>query len=98
MATIAAMAFVLGDRPVRPLTADDVTRMVDAGILLEDERVELLHGLLWTKAMKSPEHVRLATLLLRRLVEGTRAEVRAEAPLIVPDRTSLPEPDIAVVE
>lgn len=40
------MAFVLGDREIRPLTAEEVLRMVEAGVLHEDEPVELLHGVL----------------------------------------------------
>ena len=36
------MALTVGDRTIRPLTADEVMRMVDAGIIGEDERVELL--------------------------------------------------------
>jgi Uma2 family endonuclease len=93
------MAFTLGDRPVRPLTADEVLRMVDAGILGEDERVELLHGVLTAVSPKSPQHVAVKLRLVRWLssLDGDRYVVRTEDPLAVPDRTSLPEPDIAVV-
>jgi len=95
------MALPVGDRPVRPLTADEVLRMVDAGILAEDERVELLHGVLTTVSPKSPVHCEVKTRLVRWLapaVAGGRYDLRVEGPLVVPDRTSLPEPDIAVVE
>jgi Uma2 family endonuclease len=91
------MAFVLGDRPVRPLTADEVMRMVEAGILGEKEPVELLHGVLWRKAVKSPQHSALKGRLVRWLGASPEREVRTEEPLVLPDRTSLPEPDIAVV-
>ena len=67
VATITQMAFVAGDRPVRPRTADEVMRWI----------------------------VRLTGWLhpsVRRFV------VRSQFPLVVRDRTSLPEPDIAVVE
>jgi Uma2 family endonuclease len=95
------MAFTLGERDVRPLTADEVLRMVDAGILSEDEPVELLHGVLTAMSPKSPEHEAVKSRLLSWLAPGmvaSRHLVRIEAPLIVRDRTSLPEPDIAVVE
>src|SRR3954453_22605917 len=91
------MAFVLGDRPARPLTADEVMRMVEAGILDENERVELLHGVLWQKAVKSPQHSTLKGRLVRWLGNWPEREVRTEEPLVLPDRTSLPEPYIAVV-
>ena len=92
------MAFVLGDRPVRPLTADEVLGMVEAGILSPKERIELLHGVLTEKAVKTPGHEELKMRLMRWLdptADGHR--VRIEAAFVVPDRTSLPEPDIAVV-
>lgn len=98
--TISPMAFTLGDRDVRPLTADEVLRMVDAGILSEDEPVELLHGVLTTVSPKSPAHeavkMRLTAWLSPAIAAG-RCALRTESPIVVPDRTSLPEPDLAVV-
>ena len=45
--TIAVMpVHVDASLPVHPLTVDDVTAMVDAGILGEDDKVELLDGVL----------------------------------------------------
>lgn len=94
------MALTVGDREVRPLTAEEVLRMVEAGILSEDEPVELLHGALTAVSPKSPAHetvkTRLQIWLLPGVAEG-RYLARVEAPLVVPDRTSLPEPDLAVV-
>lgn len=95
------MALTLADRDVRPLTADEVLRMVEMGILAEDEPVELLHGALTTVSPQSEAHVAVLQRLQRRLaalvVTGTH-DVRVQVPLAVPDPTSLPEPDIAVVE
>jgi Uma2 family endonuclease len=94
-------AFTLGERAVRPLTADEVLRMVDAGILSEDEPVELLHGVLTAVSPKSPEHEEVKSRVISWLWPGvmeSRYLVRIEAPIIVRDRTSLPEPDVAVVE
>jgi Uma2 family endonuclease len=98
--TITAMALTVGDRDLRPLSADEVLRMVEAGILSADEPVELLHGVLTRVSPKSPRHeavkVRLQRWLARGVVDGAH-EVRVKAPILVPDPVSLPEPDIAVV-
>jgi Uma2 family endonuclease len=93
------MALTLGDRPIRPLTADEVLRMVEAGILAKDRRVELLRGVLTEVSPKTPQHAGIKARLVRWLDPAVpRYPVRTEDPLVVPDRTSLPEPDIAVVE
>ena len=95
-----SMPFTVGDRDVRPLTADEVVRMVEAGILAEDERVELLHGVLTAVSPKSPAHGVVLSRLITWLAPGLSAGsyvVRTEHPLSVPDSTSLPEPDLAVV-
>jgi Uma2 family endonuclease len=98
-ATITPMAFTLGDRPIRPLTADDVLRMVEAGILGADRRVELLHGVLTEVSPQTPRHVEVIVRMTHWLgAASPRFAVRAQFPLMVPDRTSLPEPDVAVVE
>lgn len=100
MRTIGSMELTVGDRPVRPLTADEVLRMVEAGLLSEDERVELLHGVLTAVSPKSPAHEAVKTRLIAWLSAGVAAGrylVRVEAPIAVPDPTSLPEPDLAVV-
>ena len=98
--TIQAMALTLADREVHPLTAEQVIGMVDAGILAEDERVELLCGVLTAVSAKSPEHGAIIMRLVAWLDPGGAAgvyEVWTEHPFSVPDPTSLPEPDIAVI-
>jgi Uma2 family endonuclease len=99
--TISAMAFTVADRAIRPLTADEVMRMVRVGILGEDHRVELLHGVLTAVSPQDPPHAvivqRLTAWLAPLMVAGTH-DVRVQLPLVVPDPTSLPEPDVAVVE
>ena len=94
------MAFTVGEREVRPLTADEVLRMVELGILDEDEPVELLHGALVRMSPKTTAHENVKVRLGRWLGAGQSAglfDVRVEGPIHVPDRTSLPEPDFAVV-
>ena len=94
------MPLTVGDRTVRPLTADEVLRMVATGILSEDEPVELLHGVLTAVSPHSEPHVavlqRLHRWLAPLIVDG-RHDVRLQMPLVVPDRSSLPEPGLAVV-
>jgi hypothetical protein len=95
------MPLTVGDRDVRPLTAVEVQRMVDAGILAEDERVELLHGVLTAVTPQSEAHVAVLQRLhrwLAPLVVAGRHDVRLQMPFVVPDGTSLPSPDAAVVE
>lgn len=95
------MALTVGDRGVRALTADEVLRMVETGILSEDEPVELLCGVLTEVSPKSPGHATVMSRLIQWLGAGASAgryTLRTEHPLMVPDATSLPEPDIAIVE
>ncbi|MDQ3739833.1 MAG: Uma2 family endonuclease [Actinomycetota bacterium] len=89
------------ERPIRPLTADEVLRMVDLGVLDDAESLELLGGVLRRMSPKSPAHetakMRLQAWLGPGAVAG-RYLVAVERPLIVPERTSMPEPDISVLE
>lgn len=72
--------------------------MTDAGILDEDERVELLEGVIIPMSPQRPEHAgriqRLANRLTRRL--PPIYEVRVQLPLSL-GGISEPEPDLAVV-
>ena len=89
------MAFVLGDSPLHRLTVDEVMRMLDAGVFEDPQRLELLHGVLTEKSVKSPEH-RLLKRHLAAWLDGPDREVFVEDP-VVAGRMSLPEPDVAVV-
>lgn len=94
------MDLTVGDRPIRPITADEAMEMASTGIIGPDERLELLHGVLTAVTQQHPPHAaavqRLTSWLAPSLVSGA-VEVRVQLPLRVPDETSLPEPDIAVV-
>ena len=94
------MALTLGDRTLYRLSVDDVERMLGSGVLTEDTPVELLEGVLVDTSPKSPAHSRVLKAIddwLLPLRVADRHWVRIEQPLAVPDRTSLPEPDLAVV-
>ena len=82
----------------RRFTAEEVLRMVEAGILREDEPCELIDGELFTMSPQGPVHrsraVKLHIALERAF--GAGYHVQDHSPIAAgPD--SLPEPDVAVV-
>jgi Uma2 family endonuclease len=83
---------------LRSLSVQDYHRMVAAGILAADERVELIEGQLYTMAAKGTAHSAAVTRIdrvLSRLLAG-RAPLRFQDPVQLSD-LSEPEPDVAVV-
>jgi Uma2 family endonuclease len=84
-------------RPTRRFTADEVLRMVDAGILAEDEPLELLDGELVVVTPQGPSHAGTTTVLHDRLraAYGSAFVVREAKPMVA-GIDSLPEPDLAV--
>jgi Uma2 family endonuclease len=71
--------------------------MIDAGILTDDDQVELLEGWLVYKMAKNPPH-RVTTRLVRAALEALIPEgwyVDSQGPITLAD--SEPEPDVAVV-
>lgn len=84
--------------PRRRFTADEIQRMVEAGILAEDEPVELIDGELITVTPQGPLHSGLRRSIQLALYRafGEGFVVQAHSPVAAgPD--SLPEPDVAVV-
>lgn len=82
---------------LRPLKRSEYDRLVQLGCF-EDEKIELLNGLLVAVSPQGTEHaqaVRTLTKLLSRGV-GDRAVVQCQLPLGASD-DSEPEPDIAVI-
>lgn len=81
----------------RPLMRAEYDRLVDLGAF-EDERIELLRGVLVTMSPQKSPHAHAVTwlnqVLLRAL--GDRATLRPQLPIAISD-DSEPEPDIAVV-
>jgi Uma2 family endonuclease len=81
----------------RPLRRGEFDRLVELGTF-DDERVELLSGVLVQMSPQGAEHSsvvsELATLLIVAL--GSRAKVRTHSPLALSEESE-PEPDIAVV-
>ena len=83
----------------RRFTVDEYYRMLEVGILREDDRVELIQGEILPMSPKSILHVagvRRASKKLEKLL-GNRAFVRAQEPIHLDD-ASEPEPDVVVAQ
>lgn len=83
---------------VRQWTVSDYRRMLDAGILAEDDQVELLNGQITLMSPQRPLHTtatKRAYDYLKPLLLG-KADVRSQSPITL-NSHSEPEPDIAVV-
>ena len=87
------------EAPTRKFTVDEFHRMGEAGILREDDRVELIRGLIVEMAPIGSRHamrVDVVTDLLRRGIEG-RGWVRTQNPLKISEDSEL-YPDVLVVQ
>ncbi len=83
---------------VHRLSVDDVWRMFEAGVLGDDDRVELLDGVLYDLKMSaSPEHEGSIAWLNRRLVSASiEVEVRVNSLFFV--EGGFVSPDLVVVD
>ena len=89
---VAALA-----EPIWPLSVGQYHGMINAGILTEDDPVELLEGLLIPKMPKKPPHS-LATELTREALTPLLPlgwHVKGQEPITTED--SEPEPDAAII-
>jgi Uma2 family endonuclease len=82
---------------VRPLRRSEFERLVELGVF-DDERVELLGGVLIEMSPQGASHSTVSARLHGLLHDALRrrAEVRAHSPIALSD-DSEPEPDVAVV-
>jgi Uma2 family endonuclease len=81
------------------LSVADFQRMIYAGILHEDERIELIVGDLINMAPIGSEHASVIDWLTRMLIlaTGQSAIVRVQSPLLLDDY-SQPQPDVLVLQ
>jgi len=88
---------LLAPQTTRALRREEYERLVALGAF-EDERVELIEGVIVTMSPNNPEHASPIQVLTKLLVLalGGRAEVRIQMS-IVAARESVPEPDVAIV-
>src|ERR1700687_4854425 len=92
VATTAAEGF-----PRRAFTAEDIARMIEAGIIGEDEKFELIEGEIVIRAPEGIAHERIksAPIIVAVRALPARLTVGVAATLRLTD-TILLEPDIAV--
>ncbi len=84
--------------PAEGFSASTYFDMVRSGALGEDDRVELLEGVIVASPPQGPLHAAVLTDVLAALIRAVadRAVVRAQMPFLA-GRRSVPEPDVAVV-
>ena len=84
--------------PRHRLTRDDYHRMGAAGILGENDRVELLDGQLVDMSPIGPRHALVVDALNELLVTAFagRARVRVQSPVVLDDGSE-PQPDLALL-
>ncbi|OKH19412.1 Uma2 family endonuclease [[Limnothrix rosea] IAM M-220] len=90
--------FPVPTEPILRLSVAQYHAMIQAGILTEDDPVELINGWLVEKMPKNPRH-RVATKLLRTLLENSIPKgyyVDSQEPITLSD--SEPEPDVMVIQ
>lgn len=84
--------------PVHPLTVDDYHAMLEAGILTEGDRLELIDGQIIDKMTIGPKHIRIVNVLTEAAVlrASELVEVSVQNPVQI-SRYSEPEPDIVLL-
>jgi Uma2 family endonuclease len=97
IATLPDQDFSRPPFPVRRFTVDDYHRLIQAGILGENDRVELLEGWIVPKMTHNPPHDGTIHIISKRLRKWLPPnwDIRIQSAVTTSD--SEPEPDIAVV-
>jgi Uma2 family endonuclease len=95
---VPATASALRPAPVHRLSVEDVYRMVEAGVLDEDDRIELVQGVLIDMVPLGAEHDGAVAWLTKRFarIDGPAWEVRVQSTLLIDGGYLLP--DVIVVE
>jgi Uma2 family endonuclease len=83
--------------PMHRFTVEQYHRMIETGVLTEEDRVELLEGWIVDKMSQHPRHAGVISLLLAKLQAKLPKAwiVRVQSPVTL--EHSEPEPDLAVV-
>ena len=84
--------------PLRRFTVDEYFAMAEAGILKQEERVELIDGVIVEMAPIGNNHLGTTDLYTMLLVRGVgdRAIVRVQGSVLLAER-SMPEPDLVLL-
>jgi putative restriction endonuclease len=88
---------VPADLMVRRFTVDEYHRMIEAGIITPEHRVELLEGWIVEKMSQNPPHSNLVRILTRWFARTLPDEFIVSGQLPVTLQISEPEPDLAIL-
>ena len=84
--------------PRRAFNVHDIRRMVDAGVLSEDENVELVEGEIVVTAAKGYAHEMIKAALVRAIIQAAPADVTVGVEMTIQfSPASLLEPGKAVI-
>jgi Uma2 family endonuclease len=84
--------------PRRAFNVHDIRRMVDAGVLSEDENIELIEGEIVVMAAKGYAHEMIKAALVRAIIQAAPADITVGAEMTIQfSPASLLESDIAVI-
>src|SRR5438309_2736413 len=83
--------------PIYRLTVQQYHRMIEAGVLDEDDPVELLEGWMVAKMPRNPPHDGTITRMQKRLEPELGEDWLIRIQSAITTRDSEPEPDLAVV-
>ena len=87
--------------PLRRFTLDEYHSLIETGFFDEDERVELLEGVLVSMSPIYPPHANAVDLLLlvfSSLLTRGGIRLRVQAPISITDSESEPEPDLILLK
>jgi Uma2 family endonuclease len=93
----AVVPIAVAAPPLRRFTVDQYHRMIETGILGENDRVELVDGWIIEMSPIGPPHVTCVNLIVAALQDRLPAgwNVRTQSPVTL--ETGEPEPDLAIV-
>jgi Uma2 family endonuclease len=83
--------------PVRRVTVEEYHRLAEVGILTEDDRVELLEGVISPKMVHRPPHDATVDLVDEVIRSWLPSDWRTRIQSAITTEDSEPEPDVAVV-
>lgn len=78
-------------------TVEDFHRMSDAGIFDEDDRVELINGVIYSMSPIGSRHNRAVMVLTRHFATDRRVLLQPQGPLQIPPRSE-PQPDLLLLK
>ena len=85
--------------PLRRFTLDEYHQLIDIGFFNENERVELVEGILVYMSPNNPPHIRTVIRLgkvFSFLNARADVEIRAQGPVTIPELMTEPEPDLVI--